>query len=118
MNNPISVPQSGPEHVFGHVCFFCSCETSEKENLRVDRVPLIPGPDRRRIGSSLWEPQFVRAMTQQLCQKNERLIERMACSVRPQSQKNILSENDTTKEVKIYYISVNTYMNQQRKVIC
>lgn len=79
VNNPIGFPQSGPQPVFGHARFCCGCETSLRENLRVERVALIAGTDRGHIGSSPWELQFVRAVTQQFCQKVERrFIEGMA----------------------------------------
>lgn len=61
--------------MFGHARFCCGCETSQGENLRVERVPLIPETDRGRAGSSLWELQFVRAVTQQLCQKLKEKID-------------------------------------------
>lgn len=107
VNNPISFPQSGPQPVFGHARFSCSCETSLRENLRVERVPLIPGTDRGHTGSSLWELQFVRAMTQQLCQKvkKKRLMEWMLSWL----QKNTLyyKTKFTAKEGNKHYLSVD-----------
>lgn len=37
VNNPISFPPSGPQPVFGHARLCFGCETSLRENLRVER---------------------------------------------------------------------------------
>jgi len=49
--------------MFGHARLCYSCETTPKENLRVERVPQIPETDRGRAGSDRWELLFVRADT-------------------------------------------------------
>lgn len=74
VNNPIGFP---PQPVFGHAHFGWSCETFLRANLRVESVPLIQGTDRGHTGSALWELLFVRAVTQQCCQKVIRFTEWM-----------------------------------------
>ncbi len=80
VNNPISFPQSGPQPVFGHACFCCGCETSLRENLRVERVPLIPGTDKKThrllaVGTAICQSCDTTALSKS---RRKRLIERMA----------------------------------------
>lgn len=55
VNNTIIPPQP----VFGHALPCHSCETSVKENVRGERVPLMPSTDRRQNSSRLWEQHLI-----------------------------------------------------------
>lgn len=85
-----------------------------EKNLRVERVPLIPGTDRGHAGSSLWELQFIRAVTQQLCQKVERK-DWWRNGVTIYREHTVWKRNNTTKSVLLKRWQRKPYMNHYRQ---